>query len=111
MAKNPETKFKEEVLEALWHIPYCWAFKTQEIGRRGIPDIIGCVNGTMFGLELKTITGRASALQKHTITKIQAAGGYAAVVDPENWTKVYGHLLRLSGKSLKQHDIPRISKI
>jgi Holliday junction resolvase len=49
-------------------------------GTAGIPDIIACVRGRFFAFEVKTATGKATALQKATLQKILASGGTAAVV-------------------------------
>lgn len=53
----------------------------------GIPDLIGCVQGRFFALEVK-LPGKehtTTKLQKLTIEKILQAGGSAAVVsDPED---------------------------
>lgn len=51
-------------------------------GTGGLPDIIGCVHGTFFGLEIKqpgkeyTLTKR----QAHRLAQINKAGGKAAMV-------------------------------
>jgi len=47
-------------------------FKT---GKPGTPDITVCCGGLFIGLEIKTTTGRQSALQKKAQAEIEAAGG------------------------------------
>jgi len=47
-------------------------FKT---GKPGTPDITVCFDGLFIGLEIKTTTGRQSALQKKAQAEIEAAGG------------------------------------
>ena len=49
-------------------------------GTAGIPDIIACIDGRFFGFEVKTQTGKPTALQEATIRKINDAGGTALVV-------------------------------
>ena len=49
-------------------------------GTAGIPDIIACIDGRFFGFEVKTETGKPTALQETTIRKINNAGGMALVV-------------------------------
>ena len=49
-------------------------------GTAGIPDIIACVNGKFYGFEVKTETGKPTALQQATIRKILDAEGIAIVV-------------------------------
>ena len=63
-------------------VPRCFTWKTHGgvYGTAGIPDIIACVRGRFFAFEVKTASGKATALQETTIRKILAAGGTAAVV-------------------------------
>lgn len=49
-------------------------------GTAGIPDIIACIGGRFFAFEVKTETGRLTALQEATIGKILATGGMAVTV-------------------------------
>jgi hypothetical protein len=52
--------------------------------KAGIPDLLGCVNGLFFGLEVKQPgkgkKSKPSDLQKIEIELIQLAGGCAGVV-------------------------------
>lgn len=80
-----ESKFKERVLKDLKTLDGAWFFKTQERGRRGIPDIIACLNGSFVALELKTDTGKLDRLQEHTIGKIRQAKGFAISTTPSEW--------------------------
>ena len=59
---------------------FCWKEHGGMYGTAGIPDIIACIEGHFFGFEVKTDTGKPTALQTVTIRKILAAGGTAAVV-------------------------------
>ena len=49
-------------------------------GTQGLPDIIACVKGKFIAFEVKTATGKTTALQFATIGQILKAGGTAAVV-------------------------------
>ena len=49
-------------------------------GTAGIPDIICCYRGKFVVFEVKTETGKTTALQESVINKIQKCGGKAAVV-------------------------------
>jgi Holliday junction resolvase len=83
---NPETKFKmrvQKILKDRYGLGIFF-FKTQEKSVRGIPDIVGCLNGKFFAIELKTRTGTPSKLQLHIIRSIQKTGGLAMVVDEDN---------------------------
>ncbi|MCD8197824.1 MAG: VRR-NUC domain-containing protein [Lachnospiraceae bacterium] len=59
---------------------FCWKEHGGMYGTAGIPDIIACVDGLFYGFEVKTATGKPTALQEATIRKILAAGGTAVVV-------------------------------
>ena len=59
---------------------FCWKEHGGMYGTAGIPDIIACVDGRFYGFEVKTATGKPTALQEATIQKILAAGGTAVVV-------------------------------
>ena len=63
-------------------VPECFFWKEHGgmYGTAGIPDIIACIQGRFFGFEVKTETGRTTALQDAAIRKINAAGGTAVVV-------------------------------
>ena len=45
------------------------------VQRKGVPDIIGIINGRFFGIEVKIGKDRQSADQKEVEKEIQAAGG------------------------------------
>ncbi len=97
MSKKPETVFKERVLPLLRSLPHSWWFKTQMIAIRGIPDVIGCLNGTFVALELKRgdDKGKLAPLQGYILRKITAAGGLALECTPENWEEIFGVLKKL----------------
>ena len=59
---------------------FCWKEHGDMYSTGGIPDIICCIQGRFVAFEVKTLTGKASGLQKATIRKIQAAGGTACIV-------------------------------
>lgn len=45
----------------------------------GVPDIVGCYQGRMLAIEVKTDRGRVSEHQQRFIDSINAAGGLAFV--------------------------------
>lgn len=96
MGKKQETKFSIQVQAELKKIPQCYFFKTNEMSRRGVPDIIGCVNGHFFALELKEDGGVEAPLQKVILERISKAAGYALFVYPKNLPNVISRLFRLS---------------
>ena len=64
-----------------WHIKV-WGNAFQ---RSGVPDIIGCIKGRFFALEIKAEKGHPSELQLYEIRKIKESGGYARVLYPKEF--------------------------
>jgi carbamoylphosphate synthase large subunit len=89
--KNPETKFKEKVIEDLKTLDPIWFSKIQQVAIRGIPDILLCLVGNFVALELK-VDSNLTELQKYNLKKITLAGGYAYEVTPKNWKKIFQEL-------------------
>ena len=77
-----ESDIVRAILQYLKSVPRCFTWKEHGgmYGTAGIPDIICCHNGRFYAFEVKTQTGRPTALQEVTIRKIRAAGGTALVV-------------------------------
>jgi hypothetical protein len=98
-----ERDFQAYVLRKLREIPNSWWVKLNDRTTIGLPDIVGCVAGVFFAFELKTKT-KVTALQAHTLKKIERAGGQAEVVTPENFDEVYDFVrktARLGREDLK----------
>jgi hypothetical protein len=53
VSRQPEGLLKDRVLADLRQLPKTYARKIQQVSRRGIPDILACVNGNFVALELK----------------------------------------------------------
>ena len=97
MAKQKETLLKEKVLSDLKSLSNTHAVKIQQVGIRGIPDILACISGWFVAIELKRDEKqKPEPLQLYQITKIITAGGFAYVVSPENWPQVFEELRTLS---------------
>lgn len=97
-----ESEFKKKFLALARQIPRSWFESVRGAGSiRGVPDIIGSVGGICIGLELKRDeaearkTGGRIALQKHTLKKISATGGYTAIVSPQNQDDILLELTQL----------------
>jgi penicillin-binding protein-related factor A (putative recombinase) len=45
----------------------------------GVPDLVGCYQGRLLAIEIKTPTGKLSPQQEYFLTKINEAGGVAFV--------------------------------
>lgn len=65
----------------------CWYVKffANSFTKKGIPDILACVNGHFVGIEVKAQNGTPSELQKRNVKKINSFGGYAVVVRPDQF--------------------------
>lgn len=81
---TPETKFKDAGRKFLNETfgQRIWYFKVlgSEGQKSGVPDIVGCLDGKFFGVELKVKPNKPSDKQLYEIEKITAAGGAAAVI-------------------------------
>jgi Holliday junction resolvase len=54
-------------------------FKVISANKAGIPDIIACVDGKFFAIEVKTEVGVVSKLQHYNIKLILRSNGYAVI--------------------------------
>jgi Holliday junction resolvase len=78
---------KESLLQKkiLAHLDSIGGFtvKTIQSNKRGIPDIVACINGRFYAIEVKA-AGKLSTLtpiQKYQLRKITEAGGIAFPAD------------------------------
>lgn len=81
-----ETPFKEKVEKLInaynaWYIKY-WA--GAKYTKEGIPDILACINGLFFGIELKGDGGRPKLLQLVKLRKIREAKGIGVLLYPKD---------------------------
>lgn len=65
-----------------WYIKY-WA--GAQFTKEGIPDILACINGYFFGIEVKANTGKPTLIQLVNLRKIREAGGYGILLYPDNF--------------------------
>ena len=82
-----EKKFENKLKEFLktnghWYIKY-WA--GAEYTKYGIPDILACIDGKFYGIEVKAKTGKPSLLQLITLRNIRAAGGIGVLLYPDDF--------------------------
>ena len=81
--KNFENRIKTFLKEhGCWHVKY-WG--GGEYTKAGVPDILACVNGYFFGIEVKAPRGHPSKLQLYNLKKIDAAGGYGILLYPNQY--------------------------
>lgn len=89
--------------EGIWYIKY-WG--GAEYTKAGIPDILACVNGIFFGIEVKSATGKPSELQLFTIEEIKKSGGVAFVLYPKDFERFKSTI-----KAIKNHQTSDYSMI
>lgn len=83
MGKNPETLLTEKIMkylksEGAWVVKY----PGSAFGTTGTPDILGCLRGRFFAVEVKLpypSKHPVSKAQAYHIRKIREAGGIAGV--------------------------------
>ena len=82
---TPEGKVKAQIKVALKGLGawYCMPVGSG-FGRVGIPDFVGVYNGKMFAIEAKAGNNVTTALQARELERINAAGGFAIVVNEDN---------------------------
>ena len=61
-----------------------WFYKASDRYRAGIPDIIGCYQGSFFGIECKAGKNKPTALQEKNLRDIAKSGGIALVINEDN---------------------------
>ncbi len=85
MAKKPETRLQMRIQKELCRTygRRLWLFKVHggPFQKAGIPDLVGCVDGLFFALEVKMPGETPKPIQHAMITLIQISGGLAAYVD------------------------------
>ena len=79
-----EKQFEMQVRDFL-HQHGAWYLKYWGGGgytKSGVPDLLVCLRGLFFGIELKAPNGRPSPLQIRALLKIREAGGYLLSMIP-----------------------------
>lgn len=69
--------------------PRCWVRKTHGSAyTAGVADLIGCLNGRFFAIEVKRPGEIPTVLQAHELHIIRQAGGYGM------WTDNYSDIVQ-----------------
>ena len=76
-----ENKIQASIVRFLKKQEGGWVYPTCDRFTVGIPDVIGCLKGTFFALEVKQPTGRLSKVQAYQLARIRLSGGIAERVD------------------------------
>lgn len=80
--KNFENKIKNYLeSQNVWFVK----FFANAYTKKGIPDILACVNGYFLAIEVKASNGTPSELQKYHIKKINKSNGCAIVLYPKDF--------------------------
>lgn len=89
--KTFENKIKKFLAEQ-----NCWYVKFFANGytKKGVPDLLCCVNGYFLAIEVKAENGKATDLQKWNIEAIRASGGKAIILRPSQF-EVFCKLVKL----------------
>lgn len=82
--KNFETKVKRYIEEKGG---YQVKFFANRMTKKGVPDILSCINGYFVGVEVKGPDGSPSDIQIYNVKKIRKAGGFAMVLYPSAWER------------------------
>jgi hypothetical protein len=85
MATTPEAKVKNQIKKILdTNQIYHFSPYMAGMGRAGVPDIIACFKGHFLAIEAKAGNNKPTALQERELSKIQACGGHAMVINEDN---------------------------
>ena len=71
---------QKKVLDALKASPNTWRNKIIQASERGCPDILACVRGRFWGIEIKSGSDKLKPHQHEQLCRIIEAGGVGMVV-------------------------------
>lgn len=83
---GPEKRFENKIKAYIknkggWFVKFFANRNT----KKGIPDILACINGYFIAIEVKDDHGSPTELQMYNCNKIREAGGLAYVVYPSGF--------------------------
>ena len=91
-----ESLFQKRVMRDLKSLSSSWVLKTQERTRKGVPDVLVCINGFFVAIELKASEkAKVAPLQAFEVSCINNAGGRAYIAFPENWNEIFNELKKI----------------
>lgn len=80
--KNFENRIKKYLKSKnVWYVKFLGSGMT----KRGVPDILACVNGYFVGIEVKATKGKPSDIQLYQQQKIIDSGGVSIVLYPSGF--------------------------
>ena len=75
-----ETRLKNKVIQFIKReYPGVWVYKTADRWTSGIPDLLLCIEGRFYAIELKVGRNQPTKIQRYVIEKIRVSGGRAGV--------------------------------
>jgi hypothetical protein len=107
MSMTPEKKVKNKAVVQLKTLgTYYFYPVTSGYGASGVPDIVGCYRGIMFGIECKANGNKPTKLQEMHLAEITKNGGISMVVDETTVESLADTLRRIvEGYLLADHSI------
>jgi hypothetical protein len=89
-----ESEETAKVVAALNKTRDAWFFKHvhSQYGRSGIPDVLGCINGVFFAIEVKLVNNiNYTKIQQVTLKRMAKAGclSMGLVINPESRNRSY----------------------
>ncbi len=75
------TRLRSQVVNSLRKAGH-WAAALPGSGetKKGNPDVVACIDGRFFAIEIKTGQAHADPTQQHEHYKIQRAGGFVLII-------------------------------
>ena len=84
-------------------------FFANSFTKKGIPDVLACVDGYFIGIEVKAENGHPTELQIYHCDQIRKAGGFAFILYPTGFDKFKEFIENLK-KEQWTRDLPLILK-
>jgi len=84
---TPEGKVKRWLKRELRkRYPSMWIYAAPggRFGSVGTPDYLYCIEGLFVAIEVKTLRGKVTPMQRHVLSDIHTAGGIRAVIFGED---------------------------
>lgn len=81
--KNLENRIKDWMTERGSYFIKYWAGASYT--KKGIPDLLCCLDGYFFGIEVKAPDGVPTLLQLVNLERIRRAGGYGILLYPKDF--------------------------
>jgi hypothetical protein len=96
MAAGPEAKVKNKLRKWIEkEFPGSWVYMAPggRFGRKGVPDLLCCIEGAFVAIEVKATTGmKATPFQQEELRLIVEANGISILLD--GWNEVILHQLK-----------------